>query len=249
MSNWPTTAGELIEVQEDLHRQNPPPWNPRGGSVGVGGCFVCFIPGSSPVGSAGDPGWSGAAIWQEGKIIATSATGGTAGAPYEPGLLALREGPLLEAAVRELPSMPDVLLVNGTGMDHPRRAGLALHLGAILDVPTVGVTNRSLVARGEQPGEMRGDASPLYIDEEQVAMWLRVQTDVHPVVVHPAWRTSLTTASELVLSVTFRARTPEPLRQARQAARVARATDKRRAGEMNKPTLRGAGKYQDPATL
>ena len=76
---------------------------------------------------------------------------GLAGGPYLPALLALREGPLLEQAVRALPIVPEVLIVNATGRDHPRRAGLALHLGAVLGLPTVGVTTRPLVAQGAWP--------------------------------------------------------------------------------------------------
>ena len=82
------------------------------------------------------------------RLLAGVASSGPAGGPYLPALLALREGPLLEQAVRALPIAPEVLVVNATGRDHPRRAGLALHLGAVLGVPTVGVTTRPLVAEG-----------------------------------------------------------------------------------------------------
>src|SRR5439155_270280 len=84
---------------------------------------------------------------------AKSAAGrGFGGAPSAPGLLALREGSMLAAAVEALEARPDVLLVDATGRDHPRRAGLALHLGAVLDVPTIGVTHRPLRATGPEPG-------------------------------------------------------------------------------------------------
>src|SRR4029453_17576075 len=86
---------------------------------------------------------------------------GRAGPPYEPGLLALREGALLEGAVRALGHPPDVLLVDATGRDHPRRAGLALHLGAMLELPTIGVTHRLLAAEGGWPADERGARSPL----------------------------------------------------------------------------------------
>ena len=97
---------------------------------------------------------------------------GHAGAPYEPGLLALREGALLEAAVRALTKPPDVLLVDATGRDHQRRAGLAFHLGAVLDVPTVGVTHRPLSAEGEWPPDERGARSPLLLEGESVGYWI-----------------------------------------------------------------------------
>ncbi|HEX9376922.1 MAG TPA: endonuclease V [Actinomycetota bacterium] len=72
----------------------------------------------------------------------------------------MQRGPLLESALRALKAVPDVVLVNATGRDHPRRAGLALHLGAALDLPTVGVTERPLMATAGEPGPDPGAASP-----------------------------------------------------------------------------------------
>jgi deoxyribonuclease V len=71
-------------------------------------------------------------------LAGTAVVRGKAGGPYQPGLLALREGRLLEAAVRALPGKPQVVIAKATGRDHPRGAGLALHLGAVLDLPSVG---------------------------------------------------------------------------------------------------------------
>ena len=147
---------------------------------------------------------------------------GRAGAPYEPGLLALREGALLEAAVRALPARPKVLLVDATGRDHPRRAGLALQLGAVLELPTVGVTHRPLAAEGEWPADERGARSPLLLGGELVGYWLRTRAGTRSLAVHAAWRTDPDTAATVVLSAS-RARTPEPLRRARRRAREARA--------------------------
>jgi deoxyribonuclease V len=148
---------------------------------------------------------------------------GTAGAPYRPGQLALREGPLLAAAVDALGERPDVLLVDATGRDHPRRAGLALHLGAVLDLPTVGVTHRPLHAEGAWPEPARGAHTPLVLGGETVGAWLRVAARRRPLAVHAGWRTDVEAAIAVVLAATGRARTPEPLRRARRAARVARA--------------------------
>ncbi|HEX2104241.1 MAG TPA: endonuclease V, partial [Solirubrobacteraceae bacterium] len=171
-------------------------------------------------GAAGDTGWAAAATTAGDRAVVE----GRAGAPYVPGLLALREGPLLEAAVRALEQRPDVLLVDATGRDHPRRAGLALHLGAVLDLPTVGVTHRPLAAAGAWPEAERGAHAPLVLDGETVGAWLRVAPRRRPLAVHAAWRTDVATAIEIVLRATGRARTPEPLRRARHAARLARAS-------------------------
>lgn len=174
------------------------------------------------MGSGGDPGWAAAALLREGQVMAIVSVQGQAAAAYDPGHLALREGPLLEAAVRALPERPEVLLVNATGRDHPRRAGLALHLGARLDLPTVGVTNRLLQASGDWPEDRRGATRPFRLGTETVGAWLRSRANVRPLAVHAAWRTDVGTALAVVQACLGRARTPEPLRWARRAAREAR---------------------------
>jgi deoxyribonuclease V len=223
--SWPDTSEALVTAQEILAAAAPEPWQFAGGRpLAVAGCFVCFPRGSAGAGAAGDPGWAGAALVADGRLVALSVVGGQAGAAYEHGLLALREGPLLEAAVRALSDVPDVLIVNATGRDHPRRAGLALHLGAVLSLPTVGVTARPLVAGGEWPADERGAASPLRVDGEIVGFWLRTRRGARPLAVHAAWRTGPETALAVVIAaVAGDARTPEPLRLARRAAREARA--------------------------
>jgi deoxyribonuclease V len=215
---WPHTREELIEKQSRLGVLGPATWRFEPDAK-VGGVFLCFARGESGPGQAGDPAWTAACVGRGATVVQ-----GHAGAPYEPGLLALREGALLEAAVRALPELPDVLLVDATGRDHPRRAGLALQLGAVLGLPTVGVTHRPLVADGEWPADERGARSPLLIGGELVGYWLRTRVGRRPLAVHAAWRTDPETAADVVLSAS-RARTPEPLRRARRRAREARALD------------------------
>jgi deoxyribonuclease V len=214
--SWPGSVDELIDVQRELAASSPDPW--EGDSLAIGGCAIRFPRGVSGPGDAGDPAWA-AAVGPGGESVVT----GLAGAPYAPGLLALREGPLLEAAVRRLAVPPDVLLVDATGRDHPRRAGLALHLGAVLDLPTVGVTHRPLHADGRWPDDVRGASSPLLLDGEPVGAWLRTRRGTRPLAVHAGWRTSIDVAVEVVLAALGRHRTPEPLRRARQLARIARS--------------------------
>jgi deoxyinosine 3'endonuclease (endonuclease V) len=122
----------------------------------------------------------GAVATVAGRLVAQAVVPGVAGAPYVPGLLALREGPMLAAAVRALDCRPDLLLVDATGRDYPRRAGLALHLGAVLDMPTVGVTPRPLRAAGPEPGPRRGDWSPLELDGEAMGRWVRRRARTRP---------------------------------------------------------------------
>jgi deoxyribonuclease V len=156
------------------------------------------------------------------RLVAERVVPGVAGASYGPGLLALREGPMLADAILALPRRPDVLLVDATGRDHPRRAGLALQLGAALDVPTVGVTHRTLRAVGDDAGPTPGDQASLRLDGDEVARWVRTAPGVRSVVAHAAWRTDPATAAGVVLRCAQGRRTPEPLRQARRVAREAR---------------------------
>lgn len=229
--SWPATRDALIAAQVALAAASPEPWRPAARrpvpTISAAGCFVCFPRGSEGPGVAGDAGWAAAAWVTDGRLLAVSVVRGQAPAAYEPGLLALRGGPLLEAAVRGLPGSPEVLIANATGRDHPRRAGLALHLGAVLSLPTVGVTARALIAGGSWPPDERGAASPLLIGGEVVGFWLRTRPGTRPLAVHAAWRTDPETALAVVSAVTGDARTPEPLRLARRAAREARAARER----------------------
>lgn len=145
------------------------------------------------------------------------------GAGYVPGLLALREGPVLAAANGALTQAPDVLLVDASGADHPRRAGLAIHLGWALEVPTVGITRRALRADGEEPELVRGAWTPLILDDEVVAASVCTRTGARPVVAHTGWRTDVETAVAVALAAsTEGARAPVPLQEARRVAREAR---------------------------
>jgi deoxyribonuclease V len=216
VSGWPSSAEELLDAQRKLAEADEKPWT-FDAAASTGACFICSSRGKRGAGDAGDPVWAAASGDGTSAVIR-----GAAGAPYAPGLLALREGPTLERAVRALERMPDVLLVDATGRDHPRRAGLALHLGAVLDLPTVGVTHRPLLAQGAWPPNEAGAAERLVVDGETVGYWLRTRPGTRPLAVHAAWRTDAETAVEIVTHATAGRRTPEPLRRARRLAREAR---------------------------
>jgi len=220
---WPSSADQLAAVQASLAVASPAPWRPGAGMLATGGCVVCFARGQGGPGAAGDRAWAAATVLRGHEAIADATVTGVAGAAYMAGLLALREGRCLEAAVRALGVRPDVLLVDATGRDHPRGAGLALQLGAVLDLPTVGVTHRPLMAAGPWPEDREGATSALLLDGEPVGVWLRTRTWARPVAVHPGWRTTIDAAVETVQRAGCAFRTPEPLRRARRLARTARA--------------------------
>lgn len=220
---WPDDAGALTDLQAALGAVEPEPWAPTGTLSTVGASYVCFERGVEGSGSARDQGWAGAGFKRRGNRTVTAVASGLAGAAYEPGLLALREGALRAAAVGMLDELPTVIIVDATGRDHPRRAGLALHPGAVFDVPTVGATHRPLAAEGVEPGEGFGARTPLLRDGEHVGYWVRTRSGVRPLAVHAGWRTSPDVAAGVVLATTTRFRTPQVLREARHDARVARS--------------------------
>jgi deoxyribonuclease V len=131
---------------------------------------------------------------------------------------------VLAAAVAALGVRPEILLVDATGLDHPRRAGLAVQLGAVANLPTVGVTERPLVASGPWPELRRGEWAPVHLEGRCVGYWVCTRTGARPVLAHAAWHTSPETAAQIVLAAsTPAARTPVPLQEARRVAREARA--------------------------
>lgn len=148
--------------------------------------------------------------------------------PYIPGLLSFRELPVLLAAFRRLKTVPDVVLVDGQGIAHPRRIGLASHLGLWLNLPTVGCAKSRLCGVHDEPGVMRGEAAPLLLADEVVGMVLRTRERVKSLYVSPGHLIDVASATRLTLACTRRYRMPEPTRLAhhltnklRKAARPA----------------------------
>lgn len=223
--SWPVDPDALDAEQLRMAAVRQAPWTMPAGGIAVAGCFLAFARGEQGPGRPGDRGWVAAAVVDcaTGRTLASSCLPCVAGASYEAGRLALREGPSLEEAVAGLDVAPDIVMVDATGRDHPRRAGLALHLGAMLGLPSIGVTHRPLIAAGQQPGVRRGATSPLLIDGEVVGAWVRTQVGIRPLAVHAGWQTDVATAVDITLACTGQARTPEPLRRARTVARAARA--------------------------
>lgn len=149
---------------------------------------------------------------------------GRAEFPYVPGLFAFRELPALAEALTALRTAPDLLVCDGHGIAHPRRFGLACHLGVLTGRPTIGVGKTPLVGAWEPPGPARGDWSPLVDGGEVVGRVLRTRAGVKPVFVSVGSHTDLDTATRHVLALTPRFRLPETTRAADSAARTALRT-------------------------
>lgn len=134
--------------------------------------------------------------------------------PYVPGLLSFREVPALLQALRQLEHEPDLLLCDGQGLAHPRRFGLACHLGVLCDRPTVGCAKSRLIGEHGEPGWRRGAAVPLLDNGERIGTVLRTRDRSRPVYVSVGHRIDLATAERIVLACACRSRLPEPTRLA-----------------------------------
>jgi deoxyribonuclease V len=138
--------------------------------------------------------------------------------PYVPGLLAFREGPVVLAALEDLTGRPDVLIFDAHGLAHPRRMGLATHLGVILDLPSVGCAKSRLCGEYAEPGPKKGSWTPLWDGDEVIGAVVRTRDDVSPVFVSVGHRVDLETAVSLVLDCAPTYRLPETTRWAHRVA-------------------------------
>ncbi len=160
--------------------------------------------------------------------------------PYVPGLLSWREGPAVVAAFEQLEREPDVILIDGHGIAHPRRFGIASHIGVLLDKPTIGVAKTRLVGAYDEPAVRRGASSALREKGEEVGTVVRTKTGVQPVFVSVGQAVTLPDAVKVVLDCCRGYRLPEPTRQAHLAAnrlKVSAGRDKRLMSISWKPAI------------
>jgi len=136
--------------------------------------------------------------------------------PYIPGLLSFREAPACIDAIERLKAKPDVFLVDGQGIAHPRRFGIASHIGVLVDRPTIGCAKSRLIGNFDEPGRRKSNSSPLVDGDEVIGAVLRTRTNVKPVFVSVGHKCTLEDAIRIVLECTTRYRLPEPSRLAHQ---------------------------------
>ncbi|MEZ0069017.1 deoxyribonuclease V [Streptacidiphilus sp. MAP12-20] len=214
---WPTTEAEALAVQEQLRplvRAVPLPRTPRL----IAGLDVAY---AGAHGSADDAVAAAVVVLDAATLepVEQATSVGTAGFPYVPGLFAFRELPVLLRALEQLMIAPDVLLCDGQGLAHPRRFGLACHLGVLTGVPTLGVAKTPLLGEWDEPGSERGATSDVRDGDEIVARVLRTQTGVRPVTVSVGHLIDLDDATEVVLNAASRYRLPETTRLADRLCR------------------------------
>jgi deoxyribonuclease V len=134
--------------------------------------------------------------------------------PYIPGLLTFREAPILLEAFSRLRTQPDLILIDGQGIAHPRSMGIAAHIGLILNLPSIGCAKSRLIGTHAELAPDRGKVIPLVEGGRTVGMLLRTRDGVKPVYVSPGHKMDMKTSVKIVLSLCRGYRIPEPLRQA-----------------------------------
>jgi len=140
--------------------------------------------------------------------------------PYVPGFLAFREAPNLLVAYKKLTQKPDLIMVDGHGISHPRRMGIASYLGIELQKPTMGLAKEILVGKFEMPGPEQGSVSPVLHRHEHIANAIRTKEKVKPVFASPGHLLDLDTATHIALATTRKHKLPEPTRLADHYSKV-----------------------------
>lgn len=213
---WPTSPAEARRLQERLRARVVREDRLQAPGV-VAGLDVHYAPASGLT-------WAAAAVlsFPELTLIESALTCRPTAFPYVPGLLSFREAPAMLEALGLLSIAPDLLLIDGQGLAHPRRFGLACHVGLVADIPAIGVAKSRLVGAHDAPGTARGASAPLTEGGETLGSVLRTRADTRPVYVSVGHRLGLATAVELVLRCAPRFRLPEPLRLADRLSRMHR---------------------------
>lgn len=209
---WNLSPAEAIDVQRDLRRRLVA--RDRLGRVQrVAGVDVGFDP-------AGRVGRAAVAVlaWPDLELVDSAVVRSPVSFPYVPGLLSFREVPAILAALRELRRSPDLIVCDGQGYAHPRRFGLACHLGVMTQTPTIGAAKTRLLGTHEEVPATRGAWRALCDRGEVVGAVVRTRDGTRPLYVSIGHRVSLATAVEWVFRLTPRYRLPETTRQAHRLA-------------------------------
>ena len=207
---WDVPAQEAMAIQRRLARQVDRSWQ-KGPVKIVAGIDVGF---------EGHVGHAVVALlsFPDLEILESARADHEVSFPYVPGLLAFREGPVILAALQQLSIGADVLMFDGHGVAHPRRLGIATHLGVLLGVPSIGCAKSRLVGTHQEPGDRKGSHVWLHDEGEVVGAVLRTRENVNPVYVSIGHRIDLETAVDFVLRACTRYRLPEPTRCAHRLA-------------------------------
>lgn len=205
---WNVTPKKAIGIQEELRKRLRlrPPKAP----------FKTIAAADASYSLAGDRLYAAFLLFSypDLKIVESASAWGRVSFPYIPGLLSFREAPVLLKAFSRLERHPDVILIDGQGIAHPRSMGIAAHLGILLNLPAIGCAKSRLFGEEAEPGPDQGSFVLLCQEGRTIGMIVRTRTGVKPVYVSPGHKMDLDTSVGIILSLCRGYRIPEPLRQA-----------------------------------
>ena len=153
------------------------------------------------------------------KVLEKAVASKTVTFPYVPGMLSFREGPVILEALGKLKSPPDLLMVDGQGIAHPRRFGIASHIGLLTDIPSIGCAKKILLGDYQEPQRTRGSISYLTDGDETIGAVVRTRTAVKPICVSIGHLMDLNDSIQIILKSCHSYRIPEPIRSADQLSR------------------------------
>jgi deoxyribonuclease V len=208
LHRWDLTPGEAVALQRELAARVDVS-TPLGRCDLIAGADASYNRFSNTI-------YAGVVVWQasDATVVERRAAVLETDFPYVPGLLSFREAPALIEAFRQLETVPDVILFDGQGVAHPRRLGIASHVGLWLNLPSVGCAKSRLFGRFVEPSLEAGSASPLTAGKEVVGDVLRTRTGVSPLYVSPGHRVDRAGAVRAVQMGLRKVRQPEPTRLA-----------------------------------
>lgn len=208
---WNVSPKEAIRIQEELKNHLILKGEIKGFRY-VAGCDVAHGKGGIVVACAV------LMDMEKGIVIEYAIAEGTASFPYIPGLLAFREGPFILRALRRIKGDVDFVITDGHGIAHPRRMGIASHIGLHIGVPCIGVAKTILTGYVEEPDKRRGSFSFIYDSGEIIGVCLRTKDDIKPVYISPGNRLGIIESKDAILRISTKFRIPEPLRHAHMIA-------------------------------
>ena len=214
-ADWPATVAEARALQHRLRGQVV-----TEGAIAAPPRLIAGV--DVHVAERAGRTWAAVALLDGGslELVQSALAARPTSFPYVPGYLSFREIPAALAALALLDREPDLVMVDGHGIAHPRRLGIAAHLGVIVGVPTVGVAKSRLFGRHDTPAEARGSQAPLTAKGETIGAVVRTRDGVSPLYVSVGHRIGLERAVELVLATVTRYRLPEPTRVADKLSRM-----------------------------
>ena len=213
LHDWDMTAAEAIALQKELAPRVVGAGDPGDVRL-VAAADLAFVDRRWPRQPTRGRAAAVLMSYPELELVEEQVVEGDVSFPYVPGLLSFREAPLLAQAFERLEGAPDLLLIDGQGYAHPRRFGIASHVGLMTGLPTIGCAKSRLCGEHEEPGRLRGSQAELRDGDDLIGTMLRTRDGVKPLYVSVGHRIGLEAAAEWVLRLAPRFRLTEPIRAA-----------------------------------